>query len=294
MGSQESGVRSQLPGRRRECAVLAVFSTAKNGSGARNPAPPVCRRADSRVPITDSWFWVSLCLRASVVITLFPCLAAAQAQEKAPPVRVNVLNVCTPGAAEQKEIAAALARIPSKPGWGTDFEVARGRTTLSQDAAAALTGKRSAPPDSGPLSDWVRIRREFSGASPFLNALYSFSVDKRNMVETLVFAVRDPKDLLQVSLSETVSAVTSPAAALSAGTPPDHIRLERFGKPSVVLARCAGGPDAPKVDQSAYEPLFRRAATILATYRAALRTGRIVPEELARVRPAAAAPSRKK
>ncbi len=228
----------------------------------------------------------SLGLGVSVAMVL---ILSAQAQEKAPPVRVNVLNVCTPGLEEQKEIAAALERIPPRPRWGSDFEVARGRTTLSQDAAAALTGKRSALSDSGLLSDWVRIRREFSGTSPFLNALYSFSVDKRNMVETLVFAVRDPKDLLQVSLSETVSAVSSPAATLAADTPPDHIRLERFGKPSVVLARCSGGPDAPKVDQSAYEPLFRRAATILATYRTALGTRRTVPEELARVRPAAAA-----
>lgn len=226
---------------------------------------------------------ILLCLCVFVVITAFAF--TAQAQEKAPPVRVNVLNVCTPGAAEQKEIGDALTRIPAKPRWGTDFEVARGRTTLSQDAAAALTGKRSVTSAAGPISDWVRIRREFSAASPFLNSLYSFSVDKEHMVETLVFAVRDPKDLLQVSLSETVAAVTSPAAALAAGTPPDHIRLERFGKPSVVLARCAGGPDAPRIDQSAYEPLFRQAATILGTYRSALGARRTVPEELARINP---------
>ncbi len=218
-----------------------------------------------------------------MVLTVFVLPAAAQ--EKAPPVRVNVLNVCTPGVAEQREIGEALTRIPAKPRWGTDFEVARGRTTLSQDAAAAFTGQRAAPSAAGPMSDWVRIRRELSAASPFLNALYSFSVDKEHMVETLVFAVRDPKDLLQVSLSETVAAVTSPAAALAAGTPPDHIRLERFGKPSVVLARCAGGPDAPKIDQSAYEPLFRQAATILGNYRSALGTRRTVPEELARINP---------
>lgn len=220
----------------------------------------------------------SLCLWASVVILVLP---AAQAQEKSPPVRVTVLNVCNPTPAEQKEIAAALARIPAQPRWGTDFEVARGRTTLSQDAAAALTGKSSA--SSGPVSDWVRIRREFPPASPFANALYSFSQDKQSMVETLVFPVREPKDLLQVSLSATVSAVTSPATALAAGTPPDHIRVERFGKSSVVLARCVVGPDAPKVDQGAYEPLFRQAATILASYRSALATRRIVLEELARV-----------
>ncbi|MGE5206109.1 MAG: hypothetical protein ACM3PW_10865 [Chlamydiota bacterium] len=228
-----------------------------------------------------------------MVITGF--VLAARAQEKAPPVRVNVLNVCTPSPAEQKDIAAALAHIPAHPHWGTDFEVARGRTTLSQDAAAALTGKHAPASAIGPLSDWVRIRREFSGASPFVNALYSFSVDKRNMVETLVFAVRDPKDLLQVSLSETVSAVTTPAAALAAGTPPDHIRLERFGKASVVLARCAGGPEAPQVNQSAYEPLFRQAAAILATYRRALGARRTVPEELTRISQAApAVPSSKK
>lgn len=221
----------------------------------------------------------SLCLGVSVALSVL--IGAAQAQEKSPPVRVTVLNVCNPTPAEQKEIAAALARIPAQPRWGTDFEVARGRTTLSQDAAAALTGKPSA--SSGPVSDWVRIRREFPPASPFVNALYSFSEDKQNMVETLVFPVREPKDLLQVSLSATVSAVTSPATALAAATPPDHIRVERFGKSSVVLARCVGGPDAPKVDQSAYEPLFRHAATILASYRSALATRRIVLEELARV-----------
>ena len=223
-----------------------------------------------------------LCLCASVVISVLP--AATQTQEKSPPVRVNVLNVCNPSAAEQKEIAAALARIPARPRWGTDFEVARGRTTLSQDAATALTGKRAGTSSAGPLSDWVRIRREFPAASPFENALYSFSVDKQQIVETMVFPVREPKDLLQVSLSETVAAVTSPAAALAAGTPPDHIRLERFGKASVVLARCAGGPDGPKVDQSAYEPLFRQAATILNTYRDALGVRRTVPEELSRLR----------
>lgn len=236
----------------------------------------------------------ALCLCVSVVITLFLPAAAAQAQEKAPPVRVNVLNVCTPGPEDQKEIASALAHIPTRPRWGTDFEVARGRTTLLQDAASALTGKHAPTSATGPLSDWVRIRREFSGASPFVNALYSFSVDKRNMVETLVFPLRDPKDLLQISISETVSAVTTPAAALAAGTPPDHIRLERFGKASVVLARCAGGPDAPKVDQSAYEPLFRQAAGILTTYRQALGARRTVPQELARVPQAAPAASSSK
>jgi hypothetical protein len=51
----------------------------------------------------------------------FSFLAAASAQQAptqepagtAPPqVKVNMLNVCTPSAEEQKEIASALARIP--------------------------------------------------------------------------------------------------------------------------------------------------------------------------------------
>src|SRR5579864_5556091 len=94
---------------------------------------------------------ISLCLCVSVVTLVF--VPPSPAQQKNPPVRVNVLNVCTPGAAEQKEIGAALARIPLQPRWGADFEVARGRTTLSQDAAAALTGKQPSRSAAGPLSD---------------------------------------------------------------------------------------------------------------------------------------------
>src|SRR5260221_10258735 len=48
-----------------------------------------------------------------------------------PQVKVNMLNVCSPSAAEQKEIAAALERIPKEPLFGADFEISRGRSTLS-------------------------------------------------------------------------------------------------------------------------------------------------------------------
>ena len=48
-----------------------------------------------------------------------------------PQVKVNMLNVCSPSAEEQKEIAAALARVPKEPLFGDDFEVSRGRSTLS-------------------------------------------------------------------------------------------------------------------------------------------------------------------
>jgi len=42
-----------------------------------------------------------------------------------------MLNVCTPSAEEQKEIASALARVPKQPLFGSDFEVSRGRSTLT-------------------------------------------------------------------------------------------------------------------------------------------------------------------
>ena len=54
------------------------------------------------------------------------------------------------------------------------------------------------------------------------------------MVETLIFHVRDPKDLMQVAIEEdNASSVTTPAAMLGTNTPAGRIKLERFGKSSV-------------------------------------------------------------
>src|SRR5581483_2709150 len=110
------------------------------------------------------------------------------------------------------------------------------------------------------IADWVRIRREFSVQATFSAVQYSFSTDPKNMVETIVFRVRDPKDLMQVSIEDSASAVTNAASMLQASTPASRIKLERFGKSSVVLARCAGSEGG--ADQSAYEPLFRSASEI--------------------------------
>lgn len=218
-----------------------------------------------------AWFY------AAALWALVPvCLAA---QEKNPPVRVNVLNVCTPSAEEQKEIAAALNRVPAKADWGQDFEVARGRTSLSAGAVRMETGTTSAPVSS----NWARIRREFANDSPWANVQYSFSVDANTMVETLVFRIREPKDLLQVSIEDSMSAVTAPAAALATNTPAERVKLERFGKASVVLARCTAATAGRAVDQGAYEPLFTSASRVLTNYRDLLDARRTIPEELARV-----------
>ena len=133
-------------------------------------------------------------------------------------------------------------------------------------------------------ADWVRVRREFPGATLFSNVQYSFSVDATNMVETLVLRVRDPKDLMQVSIEDSASSVASAAAMLSASTPVSRVRLERFGKPSVALARCSGAEGNPATDQSAYEPIFRAASSIMERYRDALGARKMVPQELAHLR----------
>jgi hypothetical protein len=117
----------------------------------------------------------------------------------------------------------------------------------------------------------------------FSTVQYSFSVDPKNMVETLVFRVRDPKDLLQVSIEDSASAVTTPGTMLTSATPASRIKLERFDKSSVVLARCSASEAGPAPDQSAYEPLFQSASAVLANYRGLLGARTIVPGELERI-----------
>ena len=193
-----------------------------------------------------------------------------------------MLNVCTPSAEEQKEIAAALARIPKQPLFGSDFEVSRGRSTLSDMPNFLQPGERAQVSDEPSVASYVRMRREFGVQALFSSVQYSFSNDGRNMVETLVLHVRDPKELIQVSLEDSASSVTSPEAMLGANSPASRVRLERFGKSSIALARCLAA-DGPAPDQSAYEPLFRSASDVLANYRGLLGVRKIVPEELVKV-----------
>jgi hypothetical protein len=216
----------------------------------------------------------------SLILTAVVAMAAlASAQQ--PPVKVNVLNVCAPSADEQKELSSALAKVPGKPAFSKDFEVARGHSTL--DPTTPIPGMQPLPPGAVSAADWVRVRREFPDATLFSNVQYSFSVDAQNMVETLVLRVRDPKDMMQVSIEDSASAVASAAAMLSSTTPVSRVKLERFGKASVVLARCTGVEGNPATDQTAYEPIFHAAASIMERYRDALGARKMVPQELARM-----------
>ena len=216
-----------------------------------------------------------------ILITTAALALAAVAFAQQPPVKVNVLNVCVPSADEQKELSSALAKVPAKPVFSTDYEVARGRSTL--DPSTPIPGMQPLPPGAVSAADWVRVRREFPDATLFSNVQYSFSVDSKNMVETLVLRVRDPKDLMQVSIEDSASAVASATAMLSTSTPVSRVKLERFGKSSVALARCAGGEGNPATDQSAYEPIFHAASSIMERYRAALGARKMVPQELTRL-----------
>jgi hypothetical protein len=209
-------------------------------------------------------------------------LAGAQ-QSSQPQVKLNVLNVCSPSPEEQQEIASALARIPKQPLFSPDFEVDRGRSTLDQSPDFLKAGASAQFSSDSGTADWVRIRREFSVQALFSTVQYSFSRDPKNMVETVIFHVRDPKDLMQVAIEDNASAVTTPATMLSTSTPASRIKLERFGKSSVVLGRCVGTEGSPAPDQSAYEPLFQSATAIVTNYRNLLAARNTVPAELARV-----------
>jgi hypothetical protein len=103
------------------------------------------------------------------------------------------------------------------------------------------------------------------------------------MIETLVLHVREPKDLIQVSMEDTASAIGSAEAMVTANTPASRVRLERFGKSSIALARCMASENGPPPDQSAYDPLFRAASEVLANYRSLLGVRHTVPAELAQI-----------
>jgi hypothetical protein len=213
-------------------------------------------------------------------------LAQQSAQQPGQPeVKLNVLNVCTPSADEQQQLSAALGKIPKQPSFATDFEVDRGRSTLDASTDLLQTGTNNAVVAGGETATWVRVRHEFPASNTFASVQYSFSVDPENMVETLVFRVRDVKDLISIAIEDNASSVTSPSAMLSANTPASRIKLERMGKSSVVLARCSAAEGTAPPDQTKYEPIFQAASKAMDNYRTLLGVRTMVPAELARMAP---------
>lgn len=204
----------------------------------------------------------SLCFTIRVVRVLLAVLLASSvalaqgSQENArksdqnPPVKVNILNVCTPSAEDQQELKAALTRLPKSPGFTTDYEASRGISTIEED-------KRTR---------YIRLRRDFKSDSPLETVQYSLSSDPENTIETLVFRGREVKELLALSIEDKLSTSASkPSAVIQSDTPASRVRVERSGKTTLSLARCEG------VDQSRYEPIFAQASEALAEYRRLLR-----------------------
>lgn len=227
-------------------------------------------------------------LQRILVLLAFLTLSLSMVGQQAPnpQVRVNMINACTPSADEQKEISAALAKVPKQPEFAVDFEVDRGRSALEDNSNLLNPAQNTRIAPSSGVSDWVRVRRDMAGQSFFSTVQYSFSVDPQNMIETLVLRVGDPKDLMQLSIEDDASAVTTPLSMLGTNTPVSRVRLERFGKSSIALARCFATEAGPPPDQSAYEPLFHAASETVSRYREILHARTIVPEELAKTREA--------
>jgi hypothetical protein len=246
------------------------------------------------VPATPAPFFAAVCLRLSynpavrklqaksickvLAGNFLLCGALALGQQAPssgapkPKFQVNFLNSCRPAQADLEEMGRALVRVREKPAFASDFEISRGLTTLTEAearAAGASVGSGNTP------STWVRIRREFPESASLRDVQYSLSVEGTSASEVLALHMRDSQELLQVLISDSVTG--SAKQVVGTDTPPDRIRIERFGKPSIVLARCGA------VDQSAYEPLFLQAGKIFEKYRAAMAIKSVVPAELARL-----------
>lgn len=224
--------------------------------------------------------------RLALLIALPASVVFAQdvsQEEKAKPqVKINYINVCAPSDEERKEMASALARIPVKAPFSADFEVSRGHTTQTPEsmafARAALPAAVEQAAASNPESSWVRIRRDFAG-TPFATAQYSISFDAKSVTETFVFRMRELRkdEIVQVALEDSISAASDAVVVAQSETPIDHVKVERFGKSSLGLRRCA------EADQSSLDPLFKAANDLAHHYRAALRVRESVPADLRRV-----------
>ena len=197
--------------------------------------------------------------------------AAPPVQDGKPRFQVNFVNSCRPAADAAAEMRQLLEHLRTQPSFSGDFEIARGVTTLSETEARAAG---ASPEAAGKPSPWVRLRRDLPAKAVLSDAQYSLSLEESSVSEVLVLHLRNTDKAMQVVLSSSVTG--TPEQVLHAQTPPDRIRIERYGKPSLILARCPA-------DQSAYEPLFAMASDIFAMYRKSLKVERIVPGELDRL-----------
>ena len=114
-----------------------------------------------------------------------------------------------------------------------DFEISRGVTTLTEAEARATgapRGQRRHAVAVGANSQGVSREGAADGRAIFAER------GGGSASEALALHLRDSREVLQILISDTVNG--SAAQVVKAATPPDRIRIERFGKGSIVLARC--------------------------------------------------------
>jgi len=210
------------------------------------------------------------CACAAVVVAQ----AAPGPQSSQPRVQYNIVNVCSLSTEDRALMERTLAGIPAMPVFSPEYEVARGRAGLDVGFPLGAGAEQKAVKPAV-YARWVRIRREFPEGAPLVNVQYSLSASEDGGSEMLVLRVRDAEDVMMLSISDSANGMP-PAKLALAKLPADRIRIERFGKPSVTLARCPGA------DQAAYEPLFASATRLFAAYKRALRAAQLAPEELLR------------
>ena len=130
-----------------------------------------------------------------------------------------MLNVCTPSAEEQKEIASALARMPKQPLFGSDFEVSRGRSTLSDMPNFLQAGQGAHVAGEPSVASYVRIRREFADKQAHLGLFSTLKYinannDQKFRDKIFQFAFEDGFVFSSANFSGTQSANPFPVGFL--------------------------------------------------------------------------------
>lgn len=217
-----------------------------------------------------------MALRLLLAVALLAASATAQQPAPAdqPKIRVNMVNSCQPAPAETEQISKALAKVAELTPFAPDFEISRGRSTLTE-AQARAAGVANV---SGPVrSNWIRIRRDLAEHSPVASVQFSLTEESGSASELIALHLRETKadDVLQIAISAAVPG--SAAQLLDSTTPPQRIQVERFGKSSLVLRRCE------EVDQTIYNPLFIQAAKIFEAYRKAMAVRTVAAAEMTRL-----------
>ena len=146
-----------------------------------------------------------------------------------------------------------------------------------------IPGMQPLPPGAVSAADWVRVRREFPGASP---------VQQRPILVQRGFEEHGGDARAARARAEGPDAGFDRGQRFRGGFRGRDVVVEHagFARQTRALWKIVGGAGAvfgrggnPATDQSAYEPIFHAASSIMERYRDALGARKMVPQELARL-----------